>query len=503
MIFQILFVSLPHQGEILFVETMNRIVQFIFPLFHVLLVFTACAGKGEHIATEKPRIIVSTDIGGSDADDKQSFTHLLMFSDRFNIEGLVSSPGTGVGNADEMHRMIDVYALDYPKLKSAYPDLMAPEDLHRLVKKGRRGVAAWQGYDKATEGSDWIIECARRKADQPLWILVWGGLTEVAQALHDAPDIADKIRVNWIGGPNKNGVYSYCYIAENFPDLWMIEDNASYRGFIWDADIDDAYNNKYYETSIDGGGFLAEDFLDYYGGHVKMGDSPSLFYLMSDDPDDPEGSSWGGSFTHLRYSTRHVFDRPTTLQDTVPVYSVVELRLKGPDSGLTVGDVAFYVKLKMTPTAEVYYPDAGAEKPDAPRNKARKEALVAKGTYPELPAPVPLPERIKSPGREGYYAGGGEYVMRFVPKAPFVIEYETMSELPELNGIKGTFVVADGWPGKCTPDSYPLGEHWYTDRLDSVYYKHGWQGYKTVSDRRNEVLDAWTERWAVLRSDTH
>ena len=39
-----------------------------------------------------------------------------------------------------------------------------------------------------------------------------------AQALHDAPDIAPKIRVYWIGGPNKKwGVNGYCYIVENFP----------------------------------------------------------------------------------------------------------------------------------------------------------------------------------------------------------------------------------------------------------------------------------------------
>jgi hypothetical protein len=31
--------------------------------------------------------------------------------------------------------------------------------------------------------------------------LVWGGLDDVAQALHDAPEIQDKLRIYWIGGP--------------------------------------------------------------------------------------------------------------------------------------------------------------------------------------------------------------------------------------------------------------------------------------------------------------
>ena len=64
-------------------------------------------------------------------------------------------------------------------------------------------------------------------------LLVWGGLDDVAQALHDAPDIQDKIRIYWIGGPNKKwSTNSYSYIVENFPYLWFIENNASYRGFI-------------------------------------------------------------------------------------------------------------------------------------------------------------------------------------------------------------------------------------------------------------------------------
>lgn len=44
-----------------------------------------------------PRVIVSTDIGGTDPDDNQSVTHLLMNTDRFELEGLISSPSYGDG----------------------------------------------------------------------------------------------------------------------------------------------------------------------------------------------------------------------------------------------------------------------------------------------------------------------------------------------------------------------------------------------------------------------
>ena len=40
----------------------------------------------------KPRLIISSDIGGTDPDDNQSMIHLLMYADLFQIDGLVSSP---------------------------------------------------------------------------------------------------------------------------------------------------------------------------------------------------------------------------------------------------------------------------------------------------------------------------------------------------------------------------------------------------------------------------
>ena len=55
----------------------------------ILLLYSSCAEKKEN---DLPRIIVSTDIGGNDPDDYQSMVHLLVYGDRFDIEGLISSP---------------------------------------------------------------------------------------------------------------------------------------------------------------------------------------------------------------------------------------------------------------------------------------------------------------------------------------------------------------------------------------------------------------------------
>ena len=66
-------------------------------------------------AAERPRVVVSTDIGGTDPDDFQSMVHLLLYADALDIEGLVSSPW-GPGRAQHIHPVLDVYEREYAAL---------------------------------------------------------------------------------------------------------------------------------------------------------------------------------------------------------------------------------------------------------------------------------------------------------------------------------------------------------------------------------------------------
>ena len=160
----------------------------------IILCFYSVAIAAQQPVPVKPRILISTDIGGTDPDDNQSMTHLLMYNDKFNIEGLVSSPSYGKGSKEEILRMIDLYAKDMPKLQQHQKGFASPEYLRSITKQGKQGSAPYAGYTNATEGSNWIIKCAKKKSSQPLWILVCGGLDDLAQALHDAPEIQSKIK---------------------------------------------------------------------------------------------------------------------------------------------------------------------------------------------------------------------------------------------------------------------------------------------------------------------
>lgn len=422
-----------------------------FTIGAILCLFCITYSSCTQAEVSKPRILVSTDIGGSDPDDYQSMVHLLMYSDLFDLEGIVSSPSFGTGSKEAIYKIIDLYEKDFPKLKAHYTELYTPEQLKALCKQGSRGATPMPGYSSATEGSDWIVECARKQSDSPLWVLTWGGLDDVAQALHDAPDIADKIKVYWIGGPNKKfSVNSYVYIAQNFPDLWMIENNASYRGFITNSKNSDEFNMGYYDKYISGCGNMGADFINYYNGMVKMGDTPSLLYMMDGNPEDPFKECWGGSFEKLTFSPKFVFDRNTTLADTIAVYSVLEIHLDGPKTDMAVGTKC-------------------------------------------------LTLQIHGQDWDGYYLGDGKYFVNYTPKAAGDISYRIVPLIPDFEPQQGEFVVHNNWPGVQREGDFPLGDNWYTDKQDPTLFENNWQGTVTVSKWRNEVLSDWGTRWAVLK----
>ena len=104
-------------------------------------------------AGPRPRVIVSTDIGGTDPDDFQSMVHFLVYADMFDVEGLISSP-YGPGRREHILEVIDRYAVDYGNLKTYSDRYPPPEELRRITREGALDSAPGSGVGRPTEGSD-------------------------------------------------------------------------------------------------------------------------------------------------------------------------------------------------------------------------------------------------------------------------------------------------------------------------------------------------------------
>jgi hypothetical protein len=243
----------------------------------------------------KPRVIVSSDIGGPDPDDFQSMVHYLVYADQFDTEGLVSSP-PGTGRERDIEAVIDAYEKDYVNLKT-HADFPTPNALRSTTAQGATSSSPSKGWSTPTNGSRLIVNRAKKNDTRPVYVLVWGAITDVAQAVHDEPDIKKKIRVYSIGSWNTGQDRSARdYLYKNHKDMWWVENDTTFRGMYQGGEQSgDLGNDSFVSTHVKGHGALG-DFYFSKKTRLKMGDTPSVLYVLHGDPADPTTPSWGGMF---------------------------------------------------------------------------------------------------------------------------------------------------------------------------------------------------------------
>jgi hypothetical protein len=266
---------------------------------------------GSALAGNRYRVIISTDIGGGDEDDIQSIVHYLVYSDLFDTEGIISSP-PHKGRKKDIFKVIHQYEKDYPNLKIHSDKYPTSDYLRSISKQGATKAAPDKGYSNSTEGSKWIIRCAKKKDSRPLYVLVWGAITDVAQALHDAPGIKEKIRVYFIASWNqRQDKHAFNYIDKNHPNLWLIHNNSTFRGwYMGGKQSSDLGNKSFVDKHVKGHGALGRYFVPLKGGRIKMGDTPTYAYLLRGNPADPTKDSWGGRFVRKKGRPNWWVDNP-------------------------------------------------------------------------------------------------------------------------------------------------------------------------------------------------
>ncbi len=280
--------------------------------------------------TTRLRVIMTTDLpdlawtNGGDPDDIQSMVRFLLFSNEFDVEGLVASAGTNSFTADKNRilEVLDYYDLVDENLRIHDPDYPTADYLRSVTFQGMGNEGPiniqwhcdnghWSniiGEGRDCEASEAIIAAADKDDPRPIYIGVWGGPRDVAQAIWKVQNtrtteafnaFISKLRIFLIHCQDATNQY----LMNNFPDLFVVWSRYTYLGMF-------GVDNRAWvlENLRNNHGPLCAIYPDYnYKGEpdgVVEGDSPSFMWLLSanrgiNDPEDPTQPSWGGEYGNI------------------------------------------------------------------------------------------------------------------------------------------------------------------------------------------------------------
>jgi hypothetical protein len=256
------------------------------------------------------------------------------------------------------------------------------------------------------------------------------------------------LRVYWVGGPNKKwGPHQYQYIVENHPSLWIIEANSTYRGwFVGGNQSGQWENTEFVKRHIAGKGALGDFFNTQLEGTIKMGDTPSVGWLLRGTPEDPSQPSWGGNFVRAWERPFLCLDRLPTEDDHIAEFGILELVLP-----------------------------LGEDVPEKP------EAWLD----------------VENQSLAGHALGDGTMRFRFSPKAARVFHFAIRSNVLRLNGQTGAITACTPTPDIVRQPAACL-PNWWTDDPSPEFYTHveghTVMGARTVNQWREDYLRDFAKR---------
>ena len=126
----------------------------------------------------------------SDPDDVQSMVRFLLYTNDFDVEGLVASSATlaNVAKKQNILDILDLYDRVDENLRRHDPRYPTAEKLRSVTWEGRSGTYGKPaeeivGEGKDSEASEAIIRLVDRPDPRPVWFCVWGGSCDLAQAI--------------------------------------------------------------------------------------------------------------------------------------------------------------------------------------------------------------------------------------------------------------------------------------------------------------------------------
>jgi hypothetical protein len=270
---------------------------------------------------DNPRLIVLTDMG-ADPDDQQSMVRLLLYGNEFEIEGLIATsagttgkPEQHAAHPDMIRELATAYGEVRPNLIVHAIGYPTSEQLLTKIKVGssRRGrEAIGEGQD--TEASKWIIAVADKPDPRPLCVSIWGGQTDLAQALwrvkqdrgsEGMKQFASRLRIYDVADQDRLAGW----IQELSPELFYIQAGAPpgrdkregvFRGMYLGGD-ESLVSREWMDTNIRQnhgplGALYPPKTWTAPNPHaaIKEGDSPAWLYFLPHALNDIEHPEWGG-----------------------------------------------------------------------------------------------------------------------------------------------------------------------------------------------------------------
>jgi len=287
----------------------SRLIKLILSMLMVWLPLTTFSQSDK-----KPRVLVLSDIE-ADPDDTQSLIRFLLYSNQFDVEGIVATTS--------IHQKTRVAPESILKVLNAYGKVQANLSKHEqgyptkdeLITKVKKGLATYGmeavGEGKDSEGSDWIIKALEKEDDRPLWISVWGGPNTLAQALWKikktksasaAEKLYKKLRVYTISDQDDSGPW----IRKTFPSIfYVVTPGYNYAKATWlgiafpvPGSNPDVVSSDWLAKNIQQGhGPLGAAYPDVSYG--MEGDTPAFLNLINNglnDPEHPNFGGWGGRY---------------------------------------------------------------------------------------------------------------------------------------------------------------------------------------------------------------
>jgi hypothetical protein len=280
---------------------------YLFPVIILLNSFLCSGSASKQKETAKPRIIVTTD---GEIDDKTSFMRFLLYSNEFEIEGLIygnskwQRHGHGVV---WMQEMINEYGKIRPNLLKHLPGYPNVDELKKVIYAGNMDEKYLHYTGPlVTDGAKHIINVLRAKNPEPVWVQAWGGTNTIAQALsimkrdYPAGELDRIYQKLWIFAIADQDSTS-AWIRDNFPKVKYIRShqfvalNYQHEGH--------PYSNHYIFDPV----WTTENVKEGHGNYGKLyaqkyfseGDSPAFFHLIGNGlraNENPAYGGWGGRF---------------------------------------------------------------------------------------------------------------------------------------------------------------------------------------------------------------